>query len=161
MVTKLLPLDSMDTTANILYKYQNGNTTVTILYDGTKIREYENSPQVVHPESIDVKITNHCNKGCFFCFLPDSLVLTPDGRRPIKDILTLDEVYSYNFTTKSIERSKVERAIVNKINEEIIIIELEDGSNIKCTKDHKIYTTNRGWVKAEEISSMDDVFNAF
>lgn len=50
-----------------LAKYQNGNTTVTILQDGTKIREYENVPLIVHPESIDVKITDYCDLGCAYC----------------------------------------------------------------------------------------------
>ena len=50
-----------------IVKYQNGNTTVTILSDGTKIREYENIPEIVHPESIDVKITDYCDMGCKYC----------------------------------------------------------------------------------------------
>lgn len=48
-------------------KYMNGNTTVIILNDGTKIREYENTPKISHPESIDVKITNYCDMGCKYC----------------------------------------------------------------------------------------------
>jgi hypothetical protein len=48
-------------------KYQNGNTTVTIMNDGTKIREYENYPEILHPESIDVKITDYCDMGCAYC----------------------------------------------------------------------------------------------
>lgn len=51
----------------VLVKYINGNTTVTILEDGTKIREYECTPVTEHPESIDVKITNYCNMGCSYC----------------------------------------------------------------------------------------------
>lgn len=50
-----------------MIQYINGNTTVTILDDGTKIREYENAPVIVHPESIDVKITNYCDLGCLYC----------------------------------------------------------------------------------------------
>lgn len=48
-------------------KYQNGNTTVIIMNDGTKIREYENAPEILHPESIDVKITDYCDMGCAYC----------------------------------------------------------------------------------------------
>jgi len=48
-------------------QYQNGNTTVTLYDDGTKIREYENIPKVVFPESIDVKITDYCDLGCSYC----------------------------------------------------------------------------------------------
>ena len=47
--------------------YQNGNTTVTLMSDGTKIREYEGTPVVYHPESIDVKITDYCDMGCAYC----------------------------------------------------------------------------------------------
>lgn len=53
---------------NILGRYQNGNYTVTILKDGTKIR-YNTldffAPE--KPESMDVKITNYCDMGCPMC----------------------------------------------------------------------------------------------
>lgn len=53
---------------NILGRYQNGNYTVTILKDGTKIR-YNTldffAPE--KPESMDVKITNCCDMGCPMC----------------------------------------------------------------------------------------------
>ncbi len=52
---------------NILYKYNNGNTTVTIYDDGTKVREYEDIPIIQFPESLDVKITNYCDAGCKYC----------------------------------------------------------------------------------------------
>lgn len=52
---------------NVLSSYQNGNTTVTIFEDGTKIREYEDIPQIYFPESLDVKITNYCDLGCKYC----------------------------------------------------------------------------------------------
>lgn len=47
--------------------YINGNTEVTILEDGTKIREFEGEPHITHPESIDVKITDFCDMGCAYC----------------------------------------------------------------------------------------------
>lgn len=52
---------------NQLAKYQNGNTVVTIMDDGTKIREYEGLAETIHPESIDVKITDYCDMGCAYC----------------------------------------------------------------------------------------------
>lgn len=48
-------------------KYQNGNTFVEIFSDGTKIREYDNIPEIDYPESIDVKITDYCDMGCEYC----------------------------------------------------------------------------------------------
>ena len=47
--------------------YANGNTEVTIKEDGTKIRQYEGTPQPMFPESIDIKITNYCDLGCSYC----------------------------------------------------------------------------------------------
>lgn len=54
---------------DILYSYQNGNTKVTILTDGTKIREFDdNEPiKIIHPESLDIKITNYCDMNCPYC----------------------------------------------------------------------------------------------
>lgn len=51
----------------MITKYKNGNTLTSIFSDGTKIREYENTPVVEFPESIDVKITNYCDLGCEYC----------------------------------------------------------------------------------------------
>lgn len=51
----------------ILAEYTNGNTDVKIFSDGTKIRSYENTPKIVHPESIDIKITDYCDMGCLYC----------------------------------------------------------------------------------------------
>lgn len=52
-----------------MWTYQNGNTTVLILDDGTKIRTIpDDTPvDIIRPESIDVKITNYCDLGCAFC----------------------------------------------------------------------------------------------
>ncbi len=54
-------------TTTELASYQNGNVAVQLLSDGTKIREYEGTPTPVHPESIDLKITDWCDAGCGFC----------------------------------------------------------------------------------------------
>lgn len=52
---------------DLISKYQNGNTTVVIYEDGTKIREFDNTPEIYFPESLDVKITNYCDLGCKYC----------------------------------------------------------------------------------------------
>ena len=52
----------------LLGTYQNGNYTVKIYDDGTKIRENDLDffePDTV--ESMDIKITNSCDKMCPFC----------------------------------------------------------------------------------------------
>lgn len=61
----------------VLGTYKNGNYYVTIFDDGTKIR-YNDSDSFnpVKPESMDCKITNQCDMGCFMCH-EDS---APDGK---------------------------------------------------------------------------------
>lgn len=55
--------------SNLLGMYTNGNGHITLLTDGTKIRTVKDdhySPAFA--ESIDVKITSMCDKGCPWCF---------------------------------------------------------------------------------------------
>ena len=48
--------------------YQNGNYQVTIFDDGTKIRKnYFDWFTPEYPESMDIKITNFCDRGCPWC----------------------------------------------------------------------------------------------
>jgi len=57
----------------LLYIYINGNTKVSIFDDGTKIREFDSIPIPIHPESMDVKITNKCDGNCSWCHEKSSI----------------------------------------------------------------------------------------
>lgn len=53
---------------NLLGEYTNGNYSVHIFDDGTKIRENDlNNLTPSFPENIDLKITDYCDRGCLFC----------------------------------------------------------------------------------------------
>lgn len=69
----------IDNTPKVLGEYINGNYKVTILEDGTKIRETldKNATEFIpeYPESMDIKINNRCDRGCLVCH-EDS---KPDG----------------------------------------------------------------------------------
>ena len=53
---------------NVLGAYKNGNYAVTILSDGTKIRETLDDEFIAEfPENIDIKITNQCDMNCPMC----------------------------------------------------------------------------------------------
>lgn len=77
----------------LLGSYKNGNYTVKIFDDGTKIRY--NDKQMLIPdtvESVDLKITNMCDMGCKMCH-EDSI---PNGKHG--DILSpsfLDKLHPY------------------------------------------------------------------
>lgn len=71
---------------NLIGSYKNGNYTVAIYDDGTKVR-YNNEDNLTPsmPESMDVKITNQCDRGCPFCH-EDSRI---DGKHA--------DIMSYSF----------------------------------------------------------------
>lgn len=77
----------------LLGRYKNGNFTVTLLSDGTKIREtWEDEFIPAHVESMDIKICNKCSAGCKFCHEGS----TPDGK--LGDILNekfIDTLHQY------------------------------------------------------------------
>ena len=76
-----------------LGKYDNGNYTVVIFDDGTKVRFNNNSTfEPEKPESIDIKITNRCDMGCPMCH-EDS---KPDGKHAdIVNVPFLDTLLPY------------------------------------------------------------------
>ena len=54
---------------NIIGKYRNGNYTVALWSDGTKVRETEEDEFIpAFAECCDVKITDKCDGGCPFCY---------------------------------------------------------------------------------------------
>ena len=58
----------MNTCKAILAHYDNGNYSVCLFNDGTKIRfSPDDTFCASFPESIDVKITNYCDVGCPMC----------------------------------------------------------------------------------------------
>ena len=54
---------------NLISRYQNGNYTVSLYDDGTKIRENDlDNLTPAFAENCDVKITDRCDGGCVFCY---------------------------------------------------------------------------------------------
>lgn len=70
-------------------------------------------------------------------------------------------VKSYDIINKKVIFAPVTRAVLTSKVIELIRIESEDNKHIiECTPDHQIFTTNRGWVRAEELQESDDlIFN--
>lgn len=50
-----------------LFTYKNGNASVSIYEDGTKIRLSMLTAKPEFPESMDIKITDYCDAGCVMC----------------------------------------------------------------------------------------------
>lgn len=91
------------------------------------------------------------------CITGDALIHTNKGKLTIPDIMKEDDikVVTYNVNTNTLEEKEVEHAMKTKENANIIEIELENNDKLKLTPDHKVFTENRGWVEAAQLSGKD------
>ena len=65
------------------------------------------------------------------------------------------KIPSYNVQTGEIEVDFVDFADITQTNADVIQIELESGEKLNLTPDHKIFTENRGWVEAVDLTEDD------
>lgn len=91
------------------------------------------------------------------CLVGDVIIETNRGNIPIKDVRKGDKIKSKNLHTGAIEIDDVLCAGKTKISANVIRITLDDGKQITLTPDHKIYTKNRGWVEAGQLTEDDDI----
>ena len=90
------------------------------------------------------------------CLSPDTLIKTKNGTKKIKEITLDDQILSYNENTKQYEYKQCDAVIETRTeSEEKIELTFEDGKTYKCTKDHKFLTSNRGWVKAQDLNENE------
>lgn len=98
---------------------------------------------------------------CDECLRKDTLIATNTGQIPIQQIKQGDLVYSFCQETKQIELRPVINTWLNlhKSNsyDHFLSIELENGTTLQVTPNHKIYT-NRGMVRADELTENDVIF---
>jgi DNA polymerase III alpha subunit len=85
------------------------------------------------------------------CFLPGNRVKMAEGLFSPIEAIQIGE----NVLDAFGEIQTVENTHVYECDEDVVELEFSDGKIIRCTKDHKILTTNRGWVIANEITNFD------
>ena len=129
-----------------------------IQYDGT-INDWHTCP-----ESGRITASNPC-------FPADQRVVTDKGLVPIGDLVrrAANEeqfaVYTNDVTAEADPQDRVTatsptRYMVTGRNE-ILELRFSDGARLRCTPGHRIWTANRGWVHAEELTSDDKVVRSF
>ncbi len=125
-----------------------------IQYDGT-INDWHTCP-----ESGRITASNPC-------FPADQRVVTDKGLVRIGDLVAraaADEsfaVYTNDLTSETAAADRVVatsplRYMVTGTNE-ILELRFSDGSRLRCTPGHRVWTTNRGWVHAEELTAEDRI----
>ena len=98
------------------------------------------------------------------CFDYDTEITTNLGKLKIGDIVTNKthcSVLSYNEQTNELEWKPITNWFANEVKTPMIelTIQRENGEikTLKCTLNHKIYTSNRGWVSASDLTEDDDI----
>lgn len=95
---------------------------------------------------------NHCVTG-------DTLVDTDEGQVPIKELVGKQgKVYAYNFDANSRDLLGYEDVRMTREQVGVFKVTLEDGTEIKATKDH-LFLTEKGWKTLGELNDKDLIIN--
>ncbi|HKX13857.1 MAG TPA: vitamin B12-dependent ribonucleotide reductase [Propionibacteriaceae bacterium] len=105
------------------------------------------------------------------CFPADQRVVSDQGLIRIGDLVAraaageTTEIYTNDVTsqlepTNRVVATRPVRYMVTGTNE-IVELRFSDGSRLRCTPGHRIWTANRGWVHAEELLESDEVVRSF
>ncbi|MGO8960735.1 MAG: vitamin B12-dependent ribonucleotide reductase [Streptosporangiaceae bacterium] len=128
-----------------------------IQYDGT-INDWHTCP-----ESGRITASNPC-------FPADQRVVTDKGLVRIGDLVARAAagesfaVYTNDVTSETAPAKRVVattplRYMVTGMNE-ILELRFCDGSRLRCTPGHRVWTANRGWVHAEDLTENDRVMRS-
>jgi hypothetical protein len=96
-------------------------------------------------------------KGILHCIDSEAMIKMSDGsQKRLIDVAEGDKVITWNEKELNFESSTV-AANWDMGNKECINIHMENGEVLSCTPDHRILTSNRGWVQAQDLTVDDDI----
>src|SRR5262249_46910493 len=105
------------------------------------------------------------------CFRADQRVLTDRGLVPIGDLVrrAADEVsfavYTNDVTASENPQDRITATVPTRYmitgRNEIVELRFSDGSRLRCTPGHRIWTGNRGWVHAQDLTEADRIARSF
>ncbi|MGW8435771.1 vitamin B12-dependent ribonucleotide reductase [Nocardiopsis sp. NPDC055879] len=129
-----------------------------IQYDGT-IQDWH-----TNPETGRISASNPC-------FPADQKVLTDRGHVPIGDLVRRAAqgetfaVYTNDVTAEANPRDAVVAIVPTQYmvtgTNEVLELRFSDGSVLRCTPGHRVWTRNRGWAHAEELTEQDRIVRSF
>ena len=87
------------------------------------------------------------------CFVPETRVLMADGMHaPIGTIKPGDVVKDADSNDQ-----RVLEVFRYQVDEELLELEFDNGKRVRCTKDHRFMTKNRGEVEAQHLTEDDEL----
>jgi ribonucleoside-diphosphate reductase alpha chain len=108
-------------------------------------------------------------KNSNLCLVGDSIIIIKESEISNEIYIRLDEFvdkYQFGYYTNPLVKSYKDNKIVWSVItdagktadvEELYEIESPNGKIIRCTANHKIFTTNRGYVEAKNLVETDTV----
>lgn len=114
-----------------------------------------------YPDNIDILVgskNEHFIGHDIFCLAGDTEVITTEGMIPIEQ-LTSHPRYLYTSDEDGLLHvSEIPAiSILQGYAGTLIEIELDDGTSVRCTPDHRFLTRNRGWVAAKDLTVEDEL----
>ncbi len=97
-----------------------------------------------------------CNLWCTFCVDWDTKIRVEWNSKPISEIKKGDKVITYNEEKQLLEKDEVE-GVSKSYVDEIYEMELFDGSKVKITWNHKVFTKDRGWVETKDLKENEEI----
>ncbi|MPY97185.1 MAG: vitamin B12-dependent ribonucleotide reductase [Actinophytocola sp.] len=105
------------------------------------------------------------------CFPSDQRVMTDSGLVRIGDLVHRASrgetfaVYTNDVTNGDNPESRVVATVPTQYmvtgTNEIVELRFSDGSRLRCTPNHRVWTENRGWVHASELGDHDQVVRSY
>jgi len=93
------------------------------------------------------------------CLHPDSLIKMGDNTtKKISDVVIGDEVWTTNDITGDLEINKVDYIYKNlSSHEHLYELELEDGSILELTGNHKVKLSDKSYKRVDELTGSEDI----
>lgn len=86
------------------------------------------------------------------CLPADETIVAANGNTNINKLKVNDYVLSFNVETQKYEYKKVKRVLDNG-ERELLLLVLENGQRLRCTPDHKLYTS-KGYTEAQYATDV-------
>lgn len=103
-------------------------------------------------DQFDVELTDEC-------LHPDTMIEMEDGSsKKISEVIAGEKVYTYNTNTHNKEIHEVDYVYKNlSKNQQMYELEMEDGTILKVTGNHKVLLSSNIWKRVDELSEGDNI----
>ncbi len=100
------------------------------------------------------------------CFPADARVHTTHGLLPIAELFERakagEDIHVYTHRATAAEpgagvATSLPLAVMKNGTSPIVRLRFANGAELRCTPEHRLWTTNRGWVEAERLTEVDRV----